>query len=684
MSPRKRTKTEKIPGSSIRYDESSGSYRHGRYFVNFGEGDSRVYDVSETFLTKDVLFEVLSEVNRVITVGNPKSVSGNLSGKGVQVAWVLNRFDKKFLKRCDEFTMKRILKKLEGKCDSECLRGITYRNQYMDPVEVHMDGNALHQICSIMGQTPRDMYKRAADLLNAKYRGHRSNGDSVIKVSTIPEDDLPVYMILVREKILRAQKMDNQEYLITTQVDDAEETLVRSLHELSQRFDSPAITVTNESEGDTEEFSGEILIEEQLDACSISMNNPVSYLCGMPGVGKTSTLCRILKESRGTIVLTPSHVSREVVYQRGLKNGIDLNTFSVEVLAFAVRHIQEWIPDHENIGEQVISQRSIDFMEKFKGEDGSLHIETLVIEEASMADVFQTSRVIKQFCSIPSLKRVIFCGDHRQLQSVSKGRVLQDVMECETIPGKILETNHRSGEALSSNLRHILNSSMIHIEEDDTFEVVRVPLDHCDVETDKYGRDRVLALQPIIDLYRENVKKGLPTHAFGYTNIEVNKINEALKTSLFGMDSVMFPNGCKCRIKDPDVISNSPFHRNEFVEIVENKGLKNYVVRRWSNILDENSIPEDSIEIKINGRLSEAMSLGYASSIHAFQGSEAPFVIVHAVPNCAFFGRNGLYTAMSRGKKKCTIVTCNQARFNWKKIVYKRDVERLSNLSRRL
>lgn len=681
MPPRKRSKPSFILGCRIRFDEASGSYKDGDSYINFGEGESRVFDVCEYFLTKDVIFEVLSQVNRVITVGNPQSKSGNLSGKGLEVAWVLNRYDKRMTRCVDEFTMTNILKRLGKRCDSECLRGIRYWNKFQDPVDVHMDGRGLQEICKIMEYEPRSLYARAADALNLRYKGHRSNGDSVIRVSTIAQDDLPIYMILVRERILLAQKVDGKEYLITKEVDRSEEMMVRSLHELSRRFDVVGTPVANDED---DSGGGEQLIEEQLDACRIAMSNPVSFLCGMPGTGKTSTLCRIMKDSKGVVVLTPSHVSRQVVLQRAIQNGVALQNFSVEVLAFAVRHVEEWTPGHESRGEYTIGQRSKDLMEKFKKEDGSLQVETLVIEEASMVDVFQSSKVIKQFCEIPSLKRIVFCGDHRQLASVEKGRVLQDVMECGTIPGKVLETNHRSGEALSSNLRHILKSSMINIEEDDTFEVVSVPLDYCEVETDKYGRDRVLALQSIVDMYGENVEKGLPSHVFGYTNIEVNKINDALKTSIFGRDSVTFPNGCKVRIKDPDVISPAQFHRNEFIEIVENKGLKNYSVRRWSNSLDEDSIPEDPIEIKITGRLKDALALGFASSIHAFQGSEVPFVIVHGIPNCAYFSRDALYTSASRGKKKCTIVTCNQSRFNWKRIIYKRAVERMSNLSRRL
>lgn len=336
MSPRKKTKLANIAGCHIRFNEMSGSYRHGDSYINFGVGDSRVYDVPEAFLTKDVIFEVLSEVRRVICVGNPKSRSGNLSGKGIEIAWILNRFDRKFIKRVDEFTMKNILKRLGGKCDSECLRGITYRSRFHEPVDIHMDGPALHEICKILGCEPRPLYIRGADVLNKKYKGHRSNGDSVIKVSTIPEEDLPVYMIFVREKIMRAQKLDGQEYLITSQVDDSEEILVRSLHELSRRFDVPEVVVSNDE--DSEDSNRETLIQEQLDACSISMSNPVSYLCGLPGTGKTSTLCKIMKDSNGVAVLTPSHVSREVVYQRGLQNGVHRQSFSVEVLAFAVLH----------------------------------------------------------------------------------------------------------------------------------------------------------------------------------------------------------------------------------------------------------------------------------------------------------------------------------------------------------
>lgn len=45
-----------------------------------------MYDVSDAFLRKDVTFDVPSEGNRVLTVGNPRSPSGYISGKGNQIS----------------------------------------------------------------------------------------------------------------------------------------------------------------------------------------------------------------------------------------------------------------------------------------------------------------------------------------------------------------------------------------------------------------------------------------------------------------------------------------------------------------------------------------------------------------------------------------------------------------------
>lgn len=669
--------TSTILGSSISYSETKGCYTRGKSFVNFENNGTRVYDVGEAFLKGCIVFEILSENGRILTLGNPRYANGGPPDKGVQLLWVLSKFDRKVTKQCSENDLSRILSRCRENCDAACLKGIEYRNKYQDTCTIHIDGPSTREICAVMEQEPRELYVRAADILNARFKGHRQNGDSVIRVSKIPPEDMEAYKVLFKEKIMRLQKVDNKEFLITKEVDRDEDTLVKALHELSRRYDSIQIEVKNE---DSDNEHCEHLIDEQLDACNISMNNPVSFLCGYPGTGKTSALCKILKASKGSIILTPSHVSRNVVHQRALRNGVDPNSFSVEVTAFAVRHIQEWLTEDDS-GVHTISQRSIDFMSKFKKENGAFEIETLVIEEASMVDLFQASRVIDQIYSIPSVKRVVFCGDHRQLPSISKGRILQDIMECTSIPGTILKVNHRSRSALSDNLRYILTSSALHIEEDDTFEVLSASPNECEIETDNYGRDRVMAIQKIIDIYMHHYENDQPLHVFAYTNIEVAKLNEAIRTSVFGDTPELFPVGCKVKVCDPDIIVPPLFHRNDFLEIVENKDSKNYVVKRWTGRVTQEDEIEETFDIRVTGRIKEALSLGYASSIHAYQGSECEYVVIHAIYNCAYFSRDALYTAVSRGKRKCFVVTVDDKRKDWKKIMYKRSTDRLSNLS---
>ncbi|CAN0369549.1 unnamed protein product [Pylaiella littoralis] len=313
--------------------------------------------------------------------------------------------------------------------------------------------------------------------------------------------------------------------------------------------------------------SDEQLIGEQLDACNTSMNNGVSYICGMPRVRKTSSLCQIIensegtliltptiKNSEGTLILTPSHVAREVVQQRANKNMIPESTFSVEVLAFGILHIHTWHSDADQ-SHFSLSERSSTMMKKFQDSDGNIRVETLIIEKTSMADIFQTSAILAELCKFPSFKRVVFCGDHNQLESIAKGSVLKDVMKSTNVPGTVLQVNHRSKSALSENLRRIITSSLAFIKEDETFEIKEYGVEDCLVETDHFNRRRVIVRDPIIRLFLEHMESGIPCHAFAHTNVEVKQLDAGIKLALFGEDSVLFPPGCKVRVKYYEILS---------------------------------------------------------------------------------------------------------------------------------
>ncbi|CAM9830229.1 unnamed protein product [Ectocarpus sp. 8 AP-2014] len=673
MATAKRAKNNEVAGSTIKYDDKTQCYLRSGKFVNFGIGDNRVYDVGEVFLKKNVFFGIISETARVITLGSPWSSGDSEFDKNIVLVWALSRVDHTFSKNCTPENLAAIIKECSGNsCASSCLRGIKYTNNFGTECLIHLNGKGMKDVCRIMGHDASDLHVHAADLLNENYRGHRSNGDSVIPVSGIRANDMPAFKMMYREKIVRSQKLGSKEFLITKEVFDAEELFKASLKHLKTNFSVESkIEIENNPDAD------EQLIQEQLDACNIAMNSGVSYICGMPGVGKTSSLCKVIQNSNGTVILTPSHVAREVVHQRAKKNLIPESTYSVEVLAFGIRHIHTWHPDADT-SEFKPSDRSYQMMKKFQHSDGNIQVETLIIEETSMADIFQTSAVLAAFCEFPSLKRVVFCGDHNQLESISKGSVLRDVMGSSSVPGTILKVNHRSKSGLSQNLPMIITSSLAFMEEDDTFEIREHGIDDCRVETDKFNRRRVIIRDPIIRLFLEHVERGIPCHVFAHTNIEVKQLNSGIKLALFGDDSVLFPVGCKVRVKDCEVINPAVFHHNDFLEIVEVRGSKEYLVKRWSDPQDYPRLTA----IKIEGRIRDALDLGFASTIFSFQGSEVDNVICHTVPNSAYFNRNALFTGVSRARKKAYIMGVRDDTCSWKKVLFKKATPRISNLSK--
>ncbi len=670
----KRVKESELRACSIKYDDKQQCYKSGGKFVNFGIGDSRVYDVGDVFLkNKSVVFGVITNTPRVITVGSPSSNGDSLFDKNIELIWALSRADHMFSKNCTPENLAAAIEACsKERCASECLVGIKYRNKFGDECMVHLDSRGMRDVCRIMGREASDLHIRAADLLNETYRGHRSNGDSVIPVSAIRANDMPAFKMMFREKIVQSQRIGVKEFLVTKEVSDAENRFVGSIKHLQAKFDAEKnrVEICNDADSD------EQLIEEQLNACNVTMNSAASYICGMPGVGKTSALCKIIQNSNGTLILTPSHVAREVVHQRAKKNLIPESTFSVEVLAFGVRHIAQWSPG-ANPFDFNPSDRSRSMMEKFQRADGEIRVETLIIEETSMADIFQTSAVLDALCKFPFFKRVVFCGDHNQLESISKGSVLKDVMESSSVPGTVLKVNHRSKSGLSENLGRILTSSLFFIEEDETFEIREYGLDECVVETDKFGRRRVIVRDPVIRLFLEHVESGIPCHVFAHTNIEVKQLNAGIKLALFGEDSVIYPIGCKVRVKDCEALSPPVFHHNDFLEIVEIRGNQQYLFKRWS---DPAKYPILTA-VKVEGRIRDALDLGFVSTIFSFQGSEVDNVICHTVPNSAYFHRNALFTAVSRARKKAYVVGVRDATCSWKKVLNKKAIPRISNLS---
>ncbi|OCG21534.1 MULTISPECIES: exodeoxyribonuclease V subunit alpha [unclassified Gilliamella] len=158
-------------------------------------------------------------------------------------------------------------------------------------------------------------------------------------------------------------------------------------------------------------------IDWQKVAVAAALTRKIAIISGGPGTGKTTTVAKILA---GILLTTPNaRIITAAPTGKAASRLTESLSQTIEQLAFASLNIKaEAITLHRLLGAKADNR-------SFKHDKNNpLHVDVLVIDEASMVDLNMMARVIE---ALPTSARLILLGDKDQLSSVEAGAVFGDL-----------------------------------------------------------------------------------------------------------------------------------------------------------------------------------------------------------------------------------------------------------------
>ena len=287
-----------------------------------------------------------------------------------------------------------------------------------------------------------------------------------------------------------------------------------------------------------------------------------------------------------------------------------------------------------------------------RGPDNPLECDLIIVDEASMIDTPLMNSLLR---AIPDHARAIFVGDINQLPSVGPGNVLKDMIASRTIPvtmlneifrqatgSRIVTNAHRINEGTFPDIRNLSNSDFYFMEAEEPESVLnnivalvsqRLPK--------KYGFNPINEIQVLSPM-----KRGV---------VGTENLNTVLQEKLNPHKEAIFRMGRKLQVGDKVMQI-----RNDYKKEVYNGDIGR--ITHIDEVEQELTVDFDEREVLYDFSDLDELVLSYAVSVHKYQGSECPCIVmpVHTT-HFKLLHRNLLYTGVTRGKKLVILVGTKKA-----------------------
>jgi exodeoxyribonuclease V alpha subunit len=285
-----------------------------------------------------------------------------------------------------------------------------------------------------------------------------------------------------------------------------------------------------------------------------------------------------------------------------------------------------------------------------KNQDNPLKCDLLIIDEASMIDTFLLFHLLK---ATPTSARLILIGDVDQLPSVGAGNTLKDLIDSGVVGVTRLTQIFRqaSHSKIVTNAHRINQGEFPELSNQSDFRFIE-------------GESPEKILESIVDLITHTLPSKARLHRF-----EDIQVLSPMKRGIIGTENL---NVVLQKVLNPSVTPlcrmGRTFHvgdkvmqiRNDYEKLVSNGDVGRILTIDLSSQMLVISFDDRRVEYQFSEI--DDLVLAYAVSIHKYQGSECPCVIIPIdMSHFKMLHRNLLYTGITRGKRLVILVGTKQA-----------------------
>jgi len=387
------------------------------------------------------------------------------------------------------------------------------------------------------------------------------------------------------------------------------------------------------------------LSEEQLQAVEIVRANRIAAVNGAAGTGKTYSVRAFLGGLPGGVRVALCAPTGKAARRLAESSGFKATTI------------------HRLLGPRATEceDGSVAFAFDHNAQN-PLPIDILVVDESSMLDVRLFSQLLD---ALDQETRLILVGDPYQLASVGPGKVLADLVGSGVVPffelrkihrqeagGMIIKNCHKVRDGLPIEIDNS-STDFFFVESDDPEEIHRQVVSLAAERLPKhFGVDPIRDVQ-VITANREKTRLGAkPLNDSLQARLNRNEDpgfgrfrlgDKVIQVRNVTLDGTEFPGEDEEEVRGKIFIANGDIGTIAEVDAEARR----YVV--------EFTAPRRLATVPM---VENNLQLAYAITVHKFQGSEAPVVVVpiHSCAGPMLLQRSWLYTAMSRARKALVLV----------------------------